>query len=140
MRSRGACVVGWGVHGRGACVAGKTATAADGMHPTGMHSCTSMRENGKGIRNIIIINHFVEKFLISMLVFLGEVGGPLPHSTYIRTQDRLDKSHSALAVARLKNKLTAPLLIQHGIKYKIFIFVYFIYSKTLHSMVSLESY
>ena len=27
-----------GVHGRGACVAGETATAADGMHPTGMHS------------------------------------------------------------------------------------------------------
>ena len=25
-------------------MAGKTATAADGMHPTGMHSCTSMRE------------------------------------------------------------------------------------------------
>ena len=23
----------------GACVAGKTATAADGTHPTGMHSC-----------------------------------------------------------------------------------------------------
>ena len=24
----------------GACVVGETATAADGMHPTGMHSCT----------------------------------------------------------------------------------------------------
>ena len=24
---------------RGACVAGETATAADGTHPTGMHSC-----------------------------------------------------------------------------------------------------
>ena len=31
---------GGGVHGReGACVAGETATAADGTHPTGMHSC-----------------------------------------------------------------------------------------------------
>ena len=35
----------WGVHGgvmcgRGhACVAGETATAANGTHPTGMHSC-----------------------------------------------------------------------------------------------------
>ena len=28
-----------GVHGRGACVAGKTAIAAGGMHPTGMNSC-----------------------------------------------------------------------------------------------------
>ena len=35
-----------GMHGRGACeagmwmaVAGETATAADDMHPTGMHSC-----------------------------------------------------------------------------------------------------
>ena len=27
------------VHGRGACVAGEMATVADGMHPTGMHSC-----------------------------------------------------------------------------------------------------
>ena len=25
--------------GGGACVVGKTATAADGTHPTGMHSC-----------------------------------------------------------------------------------------------------
>ena len=35
---------GWGMHGgghawQGACVAGETATAADGMHPTGTHSC-----------------------------------------------------------------------------------------------------
>ena len=28
-----------GMRGRGACVAGETATAAGGMHPTGMHSC-----------------------------------------------------------------------------------------------------
>ena len=39
----GACVV-VGINGRGvcvvgACVAGETATAADGTHPTGMHSC-----------------------------------------------------------------------------------------------------
>ena len=25
--------------GGGACMAGETATAADGTHPTGMHSC-----------------------------------------------------------------------------------------------------
>ena len=33
---------GWvGVwRGGGACVAGETATAADGQHPTGMHSCS----------------------------------------------------------------------------------------------------
>ena len=35
-----------GMHGRGvcmsegACMAGETATAAGGTHPTGMHSCT----------------------------------------------------------------------------------------------------
>ena len=34
----GACVVGGGMCGRG-CMAGETATAADGTHPTGMHSC-----------------------------------------------------------------------------------------------------
>ena len=27
--------------GGGACVAGGTATAADGTHPTGMHSCVN---------------------------------------------------------------------------------------------------
>ena len=40
---QGACMAG-GVHGRGhawwgVCMAGETATAADGTHPTGMHSC-----------------------------------------------------------------------------------------------------
>ena len=44
MHGRGACMArgrAWqgGVHGWVACVAGDTATAADGMHPTGMHSC-----------------------------------------------------------------------------------------------------
>ena len=33
----GACVTG-GMHGKRACVAGEMATAADGTHPTGMHS------------------------------------------------------------------------------------------------------
>ena len=33
-----ACIAG-GVHGRGACVAEEMATALDGTHPTGMHSC-----------------------------------------------------------------------------------------------------
>ena len=35
------CVVGGGrgMYGRGVCMAGKTATAAESMHPTGMHSC-----------------------------------------------------------------------------------------------------
>ena len=33
----GACVAG-GMRGRGACVAAETLTAADGTHPTGMHS------------------------------------------------------------------------------------------------------
>ena len=36
----GMCGRGMCVYGReGACMAGKTATAADGTHPTGMHSC-----------------------------------------------------------------------------------------------------
>ena len=48
---QGACVAGgmhgWGyawqgsMCGRGACVTGEMATAADGTHPTGMLSCTS---------------------------------------------------------------------------------------------------
>ena len=49
VRGRGACVVGaCTTRGRawqgacmagGTCVAGETATEADGTHPTGMHSC-----------------------------------------------------------------------------------------------------
>ena len=34
---KGACIMG-GLAG-GVCVAGETATAADGRNPTGMHSC-----------------------------------------------------------------------------------------------------
>ena len=36
----GACVAGR----RWACVAGETATAAGGTHPTGMHSCLTSEE------------------------------------------------------------------------------------------------
>ena len=43
-RGRGLCMAGGvhgrgGMHGQGACVVGEMATAADGTHPTGMHSC-----------------------------------------------------------------------------------------------------
>ena len=38
---QGRCMVG-GVCGRGAYMPGDTATAADGTHPTGMHSCLHM--------------------------------------------------------------------------------------------------
>ena len=31
-------VQGGSMHGRGECIAGETATAANGTHPTGMHS------------------------------------------------------------------------------------------------------
>ena len=34
----GMCAKG-GMCGMGACMAGETATAADGTHPAGMHSC-----------------------------------------------------------------------------------------------------
>ena len=49
----GACVVG-GMHGRGACMAGETATAAGSMHPTGMHSC------------LVDALHFLPKLLFSI--------------------------------------------------------------------------
>ena len=40
VRGRGHCVVGQeACVARGGCVAGETAIAADGTHPTGMHSC-----------------------------------------------------------------------------------------------------
>ena len=40
MCGRGVCMAGGGMCGwEGACVAGETATAADGTHPTGMFSC-----------------------------------------------------------------------------------------------------
>ena len=46
---RGACMVG-GMHrgGRGACIAGEMATAADGTHPTGIHSyCKGCHTTGE---------------------------------------------------------------------------------------------
>ena len=33
------CMVGRAFVAGGSCMAGETATAADGKHPTGMHSC-----------------------------------------------------------------------------------------------------
>ena len=40
MHGKGGMQCKGGMHGGGgACVAGETATAADGTHPTGMHSC-----------------------------------------------------------------------------------------------------
>ena len=36
MHGQGVCMAG------GACMTGETATAADGSHHTGMHSCTGM--------------------------------------------------------------------------------------------------
>ena len=35
---QGVCMAG-GMHGRMACMAEEMATAVDGTHPTGMHSC-----------------------------------------------------------------------------------------------------
>ena len=42
VHGSGACVAR-GMCGRGACVAGEIVTAADGTHPTGMHSCCIYR-------------------------------------------------------------------------------------------------
>ena len=39
MHSRACAWQGGGRFMVGACMAGETATAADGTHPTGMHSC-----------------------------------------------------------------------------------------------------
>ena len=48
MDDRGLCMaeghVWWGgMDDRGACLAGEMATAADSMHPTGMHSCLKIK-------------------------------------------------------------------------------------------------
>ena len=39
MMKRGSCMTGGHAWWWGACTAGETAAAADGTHPTGMHSC-----------------------------------------------------------------------------------------------------
>ena len=59
MHGEGACMAG-GMCGRGACVAGEMATAMDGMHPTGMHSCFMM----KSIWNFLMdcIFYFINTF------------------------------------------------------------------------------
>ena len=38
----GMCGGGGGEEWQGVCMAGETATAADGTHPTGMHSCSQL--------------------------------------------------------------------------------------------------
>ena len=61
---QGTCLVeGCAWRGGGAaCVAGETATAADGTHPTGMHSCSVMLSHSdliNGLRLIIpMVRHF----------------------------------------------------------------------------------
>ena len=42
------CMAEEGVHSRGVCMAGGTATAADSMHATGMHSCSLMSSQPVG--------------------------------------------------------------------------------------------
>ena len=56
---QGACVAG-GMHGRGACVAGETTTAADGTHPTGMHSCLYLfqKRSSQSMRSLINLLSF----------------------------------------------------------------------------------
>ena len=39
VRGKVACMAGGGWGGKGACITGEMATAVDGTHPTGMHSC-----------------------------------------------------------------------------------------------------
>ena len=42
--AKGACMANGGMHGKGGvCMAGEMATAADSMHPKGMHSCFTSR-------------------------------------------------------------------------------------------------
>ena len=69
---QGACMAGgmhgrehawqWGMHGGGCagqggvCIAGEMATAGDGTHPTGMHSCGYNSFLPSTTRNLILIN------------------------------------------------------------------------------------
>ena len=67
--AKGACVAKGGMHGEGgACMAGETATAADGMHPTGMHSCFTLLSRGRQsflliylqiIGTQVVVNHHI---------------------------------------------------------------------------------
>ena len=38
------------VRGKGACMTGELATAGDGMHPSGMHSCYNIRMHSSRMR------------------------------------------------------------------------------------------
>ena len=50
-----------GMRGRGACIAGETATAADGTHPTGMHYYRPQRSCGKVMFLHLSVSHSVQR-------------------------------------------------------------------------------
>ena len=58
LRGGGGHVSQGDMHGREACVAGKMATAADETHPTGMHSCFSLKNVFENIlrKKIVMVN------------------------------------------------------------------------------------
>ena len=55
MHARGHVWKG-GMCGRGACLAGESATAADGTHHTGMHSCLSISSDEVSSKCSIFFN------------------------------------------------------------------------------------
>ena len=84
MRGRRVCMAGGGVHGRGAylvgvcmvgggaCMAGKTAIASGGTHPTGMHSCIeNNHESVYSVSEKFLSN--APQYLFRILVYLRVV-------------------------------------------------------------------
>ena len=71
VHGRGACMAG----GKGACMAGETATAADGMHPIGMHSCSK--------KLITLFQQLIETLLKSMGKVAISVFKLIMHSTSV---------------------------------------------------------
>ena len=51
---QGVCMAVGVCGGEGACVAGETATAVDGTHPTGMHSCYNVNRVFHKLHNAIM--------------------------------------------------------------------------------------
>ena len=69
------------MHGRGACVAGETTTAAGGRHPTGMHSCLNLCFYGRMLNVFVTLKDCYFSLFDTVESSLRNVFGKFPCSS-----------------------------------------------------------
>ena len=89
---QGVCVAG-DMHGRvckwqaicaweGACMSGEKATAVDGTHPTGMHSCFGYPFSTNSVRTKLYLNFCLEIFGNFLTIFLSIICTEFPQMIF----------------------------------------------------------